>query len=171
MKNINHIKLKIKIKHLALEPAIIRKEEQSLLRQSAWIRKQYGTNDLDENDNELEALRFAYYDLSQHRKINVREEARATLLVYGYLRGKKYSEVEHPLSNYWNINTTSVCRMIMTYGPIYYTKYTDKSHPENLKNMKDVLKEFRTWIDTCKKPALEAKQLKEQQKRKVDVSV
>lgn len=77
------IELKIKSKHLALEPAIIRKEEKKILKQ---IRSGYC------NDT-AGALR-KYESLHQHRKWNVRNEARATELARAFLIGKPYSEVE-----------------------------------------------------------------------------
>ncbi len=79
------IELKIKSKHLALEPSIIRCEERKL-------RKRMKHN----RDGEV-----SYWDLSRrrdslilHRRWNVRNEARATELARAYLAGKPYSRIE-----------------------------------------------------------------------------
>ena len=79
------IELKIKSKHLALEPSIIRCEERKL-------RKRMKHN----RDGEV-----SYWDLSRrrdnlilHRRWNVRNESRATELARAYLAGKPYSHVE-----------------------------------------------------------------------------
>lgn len=77
------IELKIKSKHLALEPAIIRKEERKILKH---IRSGFC------NDT-AEALR-KYESLHNHRKWNVRNEARATELARAYIAGKPYVSVE-----------------------------------------------------------------------------
>lgn len=63
--------LKIKIKSLAAEAAIIRKEE------GRW-----------RGDSEIR------YGLHQHRIIDVRREARAAQLAYGFLRGHEYRVME-----------------------------------------------------------------------------
>jgi hypothetical protein len=72
------IELKIKSKHLALEPGIIRFEERKLLKQ---IRNGYD-------------MLAKYTELVYHRKNDVRNEARATQLAIAYLKGKPYSKVE-----------------------------------------------------------------------------
>lgn len=77
------IELKIKSKHLALEPAIIRREEKKLLKRIRSGRC---------NDT-ADAFR-KYESLHNHRKWNVRNEARATELARAFLIGKPYSEVE-----------------------------------------------------------------------------
>ena len=79
------IELKIKSKHLALEPSIIRCEERKLKKRMKHNR-----------DGEV-----SYWDLSRrrdnlilHRRWNVRNESRATELARAYLAGKPYSHVE-----------------------------------------------------------------------------
>lgn len=68
----NLVKLKIKVKHLALEPAIIRHEERKVSGMDKW-------------------------DLQHHRKWDVRNEARATQLAIAFLKGKPYKQVEPKL--------------------------------------------------------------------------
>jgi hypothetical protein len=65
--------LKVKIKSLAAEAAIIRKEEQK--------RPKIG----------MTGTRF---ELQQHRRYIVRDEARSAQLAYGFLRGKPYRSME-----------------------------------------------------------------------------
>ena len=77
------IELKIKSKHLALEPQIIKHEERKLKKQ---IRS---------NKGDLQSLVSKLDSLVNHRKCNVRFEARATLLARTYLQGKDYKSVEH----------------------------------------------------------------------------
>lgn len=69
MKN-SRIYLKVKIKSLAEEARIIRREERKI-----------------ENQDFRDGLH-------RHRVIDVRKEARATLVAYGYLCGKTYRQVE-----------------------------------------------------------------------------
>lgn len=68
--------LKVKIKSLAEEARIIRKEESRAK-----------TPELKQS-------------LKYHRKWDVRNEARATLVAYGYLRGKKLCEIEPNMKNF-----------------------------------------------------------------------
>lgn len=77
------IELKIKSKHLALEPAIIRREEKKILKRIRSGRC-----------NDTASAQLKYESLHNHRKWNVRNEARATELARAFLIGKPYSEVE-----------------------------------------------------------------------------
>ena len=63
--------LKIKIMSLASESRIIRREE----------KKWPGTS-------------VVYQGLHNHRVVEVRQEARASLLAYGFLRGRSYAALE-----------------------------------------------------------------------------
>ena len=76
------IELKIKSKHLALEPQVIKHEERKLKGQIKYTK---GT---DAN------LIYKLNELVNHRKWNVRNEARATELARAYLAGKPYDYVE-----------------------------------------------------------------------------
>lgn len=73
----DHITLKVKIKSLAAESGIIRKEEN---------KRGHGVT-----------LRNK---LHNHRVTTVREEARYSLIAYAYMRGKKHPE--HPNSKFVN---------------------------------------------------------------------
>jgi len=81
------IELKIKAKHLALEPKIIKHEERKLKGQIKY------TNGTDIS------LIWKLNSLTSHRKWNVRNEARATELARAYLAGKPYSYVEKTRKN------------------------------------------------------------------------
>jgi hypothetical protein len=76
------IELKIKSKHLALEPKIIKHEEVKIKSQIKYTK---GT---DAN------LIYKLNDLVRHRKFNVRNESRATELARTYLAGKPYTHAE-----------------------------------------------------------------------------
>lgn len=102
------IELKIKAKHLALEPAIIRKEEKKILKRIRSGRC---------NDT-AEAFR-KYESLHNHRKWNVRNESRATHLARAYIAGMTYSTVEKKRHNEYNFNRYIVPRilaMVQKYG-------------------------------------------------------
>jgi hypothetical protein len=79
------IELKIKSKHLALEPSIIRCEERKLKKRMKHNR-----------DGETSYWELARQrdNLILHRRWNVRNESRATELARAYLAGKPYSHVE-----------------------------------------------------------------------------
>lgn len=81
--------LKVKIKSLAAESRIIRKEERKALGSGRWALKAQKTT------GEVEAEYERYNRLRHHRVHAVRDEARASLLAYGFLRGKAYGQVEH----------------------------------------------------------------------------
>jgi hypothetical protein len=112
------IELKIKAKHLALEPAIIRKEEQKVLKH---IRSGY-CNDAVAGYNK-------YVSLRNHRVWNVRNEARATNLARAYLAGKHYETVEQkrkPENEYkfQRYIVPRIAAMAMKYGKA--SKVTDQ---------------------------------------------
>lgn len=76
------IELKIKAKHLALEPNIIRCEERKLKGQIKY------TNGTDQS------LIWKLNSLQNHRVCIVRNEARATHLARTFIEGKPYSYAE-----------------------------------------------------------------------------
>ena len=78
------VHLRIKLKHLSTEPAIIRREERR------WL----ATSRLEEctPEQKLDALKL-YESLHLHR-LNNRSEIRATALAYGYMRGMPYRVIE-----------------------------------------------------------------------------
>lgn len=78
--------LKIKIKSLAEEARIIRKEEEKYKQKRAfyWAR----------GDNKYNAADTIFWALRDHRATPVGTESRAALLAYGYLRGRKFQQLE-----------------------------------------------------------------------------
>ena len=79
------IELKIKHKHLSLEPSVIRHEERKLKERMKYNRSE--ETSYWELENKLQSL-------INHRRWDVRNEARATHLARAYLAGKPYSYVE-----------------------------------------------------------------------------
>lgn len=74
------IELKIKSKHLALEPGIIKFEERKLLERNGFPNTKYN-------------------QLRWHRCWDVRNESRATHLARTFLAGKPYNSAEAKRSN------------------------------------------------------------------------
>ncbi len=79
------IELKIKSKHLSLESQVIRFEEEKLKRQ---LRSKKVPAE------QVMPLETKLHSLTNHRKLDVRNENRATFLARAYLEGKPYSSVE-----------------------------------------------------------------------------
>lgn len=107
------IELKIKAKHLALEPAIIRHEEEKLIRQIKWHQK-----------NQLDSLLLQQKltSLVAHRRINVGNEARATNLTRIYLANRLYTETEKKRrddreNDFQNLIIPRIVAMFKKYGP------------------------------------------------------
>lgn len=134
--------LKVKIKSLAAEARIIRQEEQKLIGRT--VRE--GPQDVVYQDDgphyqargrkvktggkirDLKTLQAKsaiiehyeglYRELHRHRTSVVREEARASLMAYGYLRRKDYNKVEHPGSIVPKYMLARVSQLVAKYGYI-----------------------------------------------------
>lgn len=91
--------LKIKIVSLAAESRLIRREERRFPRGRR-------------NHPVCEGLRA-------HRTYDVRNEARAALLAYGYLRGRPYGAME--AKTYTSPDWTRVAALVSKYGPARVT--------------------------------------------------
>lgn len=107
------IELKIKSKHLALEPAIIRKEEEKLKRRIKYHRSGYG--------DQISAITLGWKlcSLTNHRKIDVRNESRATHLARTYLAGKPYAQAELKRNDdyyFVRVIVPRVVAMVTRYG-------------------------------------------------------
>lgn len=87
------VELKVKIKHLAEEARIIRKEANA----------QYAAGNYQKGN-----------DLTNHRKIVVRREARATLIAYQTIRGILYDSYEGNAKS--EPDWKAVERMVKKYG-------------------------------------------------------
>ena len=113
------VELKIKAKHLALEPQIIRVEEEKLKKRMKHHRS-------DDKMSSIE-LEWKLHSLTNHRKINVRNEARATHLARAYLAGKAYSRCEKNLKNPYYFTLYIMPRilaMVTRYGTSEQRKAT-----------------------------------------------
>jgi|GEM_PF-1695918 len=145
------VQLKIKSKHLALEPAIIRKEEHKLLKQIKHYKQYHQIADTSiwiyyKGHPDLFKLYGKHANLSNHRKQDVRNEARATFLARAYIKGIPYKVVESKTKEggLWNAVSSSLVRMVMKYGSTrYYPDYDKSVHP--YKTIKTA--EAKAWED------------------------
>lgn len=124
--------LKVKIKSLAEEARIIRKETKRA--KSVTIKN----------------------GLALHRKGIVRTEARHTCLAYGFLRGRDYRQME-PIA-YVEPNWTKVRRMVQKYGSHQswteadgWNTYSEKCE-ETKKHLEETLARFDQWVELAKVP-------------------
>lgn len=143
------IELKIKAKHLALEPAIIRKEEQKLLKQIKHTKQHHQVND-DFNDLTY-PLHVKYSSLSAHRKWDVRNEARATHLARAFLHGQSYKDIEIKRHDEWVFKTYIIPRvfaMVAKYGPNKIHKFWDGKRYDYRKEEADpLLNTIKEWAN------------------------
>ena len=115
--------LKVKIKSLADEAKIIRKEEQKALRKASYHRYK-------QDETSTKGAYSLYRNLKLHRHHPVGSESRAALIAYGYLRGLKYSQLEKPkvsmgfkkftrpdgVIEYWELLPKRAYTLICKYG-------------------------------------------------------
>lgn len=108
----NMVFLKIKIKSLAEEARIIRKEER---------KTRVPLRD----------------DLHIHRVVHVRAESRNASLAYAYLRGRRYRQIE--AFAYTVPSTDQISRMVKKYGGVVFDKtWLDESVDLTLKRDRKV---------------------------------
>lgn len=79
--------LKIKIKSLAAEAAIIRQEENRCRRSQAYAKAH-------DNEADKEQWGLTRFGLASHRRFEVRPESRHAGLAYGFLKGRSYAQME-----------------------------------------------------------------------------
>lgn len=97
------VELKIKSKHLSVEAKIIRFEEEKLRNRD----------------------KAKFFSLREHRKLDVRNENRATFLARALLAGKAYKTVErkvHDLPKLYYSILPRVLVMANKYGSVKMTK-------------------------------------------------
>lgn len=125
--------LRIKIKHLALEPELLKLEMQKtrrramlkLLHKALDLSKELETLPDDPRRNQINGG-LVYEDpwlaieLRNHRLQAIRPEARAAQLAYAFIRGKSYNEIE-PTSK-WSPQINRIAELIVKYGD-----HTDKN--------------------------------------------
>lgn len=151
------IELKIKSKHLALEPAIIRTEEHKLKKRIEWYKTKHqlsGNVDwfgLYKTHPDLANLFSKRASLQSHRCVQVREEARATYLARAYLKGMPYKVVEaKTIEKPPYAVMQSLIRMVMKYGSKHYNHDFDKTTVpfKVVKKAEDKAKEdIVKWLD------------------------
>lgn len=112
--------MKVRIKELAQEAKFIRFEENKTKKQMVYMyEKLEGKPNMD-----YSYLCYDWYDLRSHRKVEVREAARAAQLAYGFLREIPYSEIESkrkPEKEY-NFNQRikpEIKRLAKKFGKLY----------------------------------------------------
>lgn len=153
------IELKIKAKHLALEPAIIRKEEKKLLMQFAWLKQKHQITDVSlwniyDKHRDIYNIHAKRTDLYNHRKFDVRNEARATHLARAYISGMPYNKVEKKINDPSAFRAYILPRivdMVAKYGnkPIYKTWNREKNKMCYRENEENELKEvIKKWLET-----------------------
>jgi hypothetical protein len=114
------IELKIKSKHLALEPAIIRKEEQKIRNQINWLKQHHQIQNANMFDGMFYPYHRQWYNLHHHRKTVVRNESRATHLARAFLNGLNYKQVEskrYDEALYHKAILPRIIDMVAKYGP------------------------------------------------------
>ena len=106
--------LKVKVKSLAAEARIIRTEE----RRNKYFRS----------------------GLAEHRRTVVRREARHTLLAYGFLRGRKYQQIENNAQN--PPDWARVKKMVAKYGTNWMPEEGLRDYH---KRQEETLLRFEQW--------------------------
>ncbi len=104
--------LKVRIKELAGEAKIIRREESIATDRKIETKHKQGL------EGAYDYASWKLIELRNHRKTIVRNAARETQIAYAFLRGKRFDSVEHgklsptEVARLW----TQVGRMIYQYG-------------------------------------------------------
>lgn len=152
------IELKIKAKHLALEPAIIRKEEQKLKKQFQWFKQKHQITDVSlwaiyDKHPELYKLHSKRYSLENHRKTVVRNASRATHLARAYIAGMPYSKVENKREDemlFKHVILPEVFRMVAKYStkPLQkkYNRET-KTYDYDLVDKENLMNAIKKWCN------------------------
>lgn len=109
--------LKVKIKSLAEEARIIRKEENKAKYQRRYLARKQGS------EEEYSIANRLFWELRWHREDPVGTESRAALLAYGFLRGRTYRQIEALPQKpklgkvYYPPNWKRVVDLVHKYGP------------------------------------------------------
>ena len=140
------VELKIKSKHLSVEAKIIRFEERKLKDKIDYIRSHF-------NNDDLTKLETTFHSIRNHRKVDVRNENRATFLARAMISGKPYRVVENTgirrkyyitLSNSINYYTLErVAKMVARYRD-HRTLLNSASIAEYVQKVKDWIN--KDWI-------------------------
>lgn len=114
------VQLKVKAKTLAVEASYIRKEEYKMKRQARWFRDH-------QQDDASQVAYLTFWNLQDHRKVHLRQAARATHLARAFLAGQAYADIEHKrLGQYEKVFNDKIIpeivRMVKKYGPSTITE-------------------------------------------------
>ena len=145
------VELKIKSKHLALEPAIISKEERKLQKRMRWYT-QYHQLQAPIEDAFYDKLRSKRNSLNYHRIWDVRNEARATFLARAYIKGLPYRSVEQKSQfddTFKRFILPRVFDMVAKYGQPKISKYwnRDEKKWDYKPEQKEILmSEIKLWF-------------------------
>ena len=116
------VELKIKAKHLAAEAKIIRFEENK------YKERIKNTDKLEQK----EKLTYTFQSLRNHRRFDVKNEARATHLARAFIKGVSYSSVERKRLDDYHFRVWILPRihmMAMKYG-----------------NRKTTIEDIKSWV-------------------------
>jgi len=104
--------LRIKLAHIGMEPAIIKIHEQRIKNKLAYLKRK--SSNVDTSNLFAERQR-----LIQHRRWNVRNDARSTHLALGFLTGMPYEslEINCEVGKRNRHIYPKVCEMVFKYGP------------------------------------------------------
>jgi hypothetical protein len=141
------IKLKIKSKHLALEPAIIRIEERKLIKQIKHYKQYHQlTTDRCSYDEhpEFYELYGKFHSLNSHRRFDVRNEARATYLARAYIEGRKYNTIENEIKDLGTFNVYILPRVVSMVIKYMHGRNEKFMKPEAIKVVRD---EVKAWCN------------------------
>jgi hypothetical protein len=112
--------LKVKIMSLAAEARIIRHEERRAWDNHAARKRLRSSN---APCRHKVGDRILYLELKAHRRGVVRDEARASLLAYGFLRGRAYRQLERKTHDEWDVvgaktRWEKVAGMVTRFGKV-----------------------------------------------------
>jgi len=110
--------LKVRIKELAGEAKIIRREESIATDWKASTKHKQGLED------SYNYASWKLLELRNHRKTVVRNASRATQIAYAFLRGKRFDSVEHG-----SLSTTEIARLWTQVGRMIYQYGKTERYP------------------------------------------
>jgi len=144
------IELKIKSKHLSLEPAIIKHEERKLLNEMKWFKQKHQISNKTPyyQIDGLYHTNLKYSSLCNHRKFAVCDESRATFLARAYIAGKSYKSVEKICKDEKKLKEIvfpRIVNMVLKYGSTKIRKVWNKEK-QRQEYPEDKLQEFKNTI-------------------------
>jgi hypothetical protein len=155
------IELKVKSKHLSEEARIIRFEERKLFKQYSWALARYrdtGMTDMYPRWNDKAFM--SYSSLNRHRKLDVRNENRATFLARAFIAGVPYTTVEQKRNpdkekTFNFIVLPRVITMVVKYGKLekgdYEPQYA-QGHGPRYKATDQLKQKIVMWAQSEIKP-------------------